>query len=405
VRVDLVAARVDHEAGEVLEQAQVALDEKDLLVEDRRVDAVLDVAGDGEARHVAALRDGVDAEGRAVVAVVEADPAGLVVVLSHEAGRVEARRVALRDQAERAALAELALVLRHRRAADGVAVLAEAVGREDLGARERVIAHALRPEEHEPALRVPRAAGVRRREAATRQPELEIGAPGDRVVALAGVERPLDDAHRLDELRDDEVRVGVAVAVEVAALVDGHAVDRELEVLALAGVEPAEQDGLGVAGAALVREDDGRGGLEHGRGGRDGRLVRHPERADAEVDVGRADLGGRRATVHVDLLDFVRLRRRVPSRRRRGRRRGGGGGGGGGGGAGGAKWNGILIRAAIGLPFFVAGENVHLRTASTAASSNAAPPEVSIFTLVTLPSASSVTSKMTSECWGAIAGG
>jgi hypothetical protein len=49
----------------------------------------------------------------------------------------------------------------------------------------------------------------------------------------------------VDELRDEEMRIREAAAVEIAALVDRDAVDRELEVLALPGVEAAQVDALG----------------------------------------------------------------------------------------------------------------------------------------------------------------
>ena len=85
-----------------------------------------------------------------------------------------------------------------------------------------------------------------------------VGAARDREVPLLRRVRPLEDAHRLDELGDDEVRVCVAVAVVVARVVDGDAVDGELEVLPFVRVEAAQEDLLGVARAALVREEEAR---------------------------------------------------------------------------------------------------------------------------------------------------
>ena len=106
------------------------------------------------------------------------------------------------------------------------------------------------------ALRAEAARRVLRREPALLEAELVVGAARDGVVALPRIEGPFDDAQRLDELGDDEVRVGVAVAVEVAALVDGHAADGELDVLPLARVEAAQEHLLGVALAAFVGEQD-----------------------------------------------------------------------------------------------------------------------------------------------------
>ena len=59
------------------------------------------------------------------------------------------------------------------------------------------------------------------------------------------------------------MRIGVAVSVEVAALVDRHTADGELEVLSFASVEAAEKDLLGVAVTAVVGEEEsGRRGAE-----------------------------------------------------------------------------------------------------------------------------------------------
>ena len=90
-------------------------------------------------------------------------------------------------------------------------------------------------------------------EPAALEAELVVGAAGHREVALTRIEGTLHHAKRLDELGDDEVRVRIAVAMQVAALVDGDAADGELDVLPLARVEPAEEDLLGVPFAALVR--------------------------------------------------------------------------------------------------------------------------------------------------------
>ena len=45
--------------------------------------------------------------------------------------------------------------------------------------------------------------------------EIEVRAPDDRRVALARVVRPLEHAHAAHDLGDDEVHVGVALAVDV----------------------------------------------------------------------------------------------------------------------------------------------------------------------------------------------
>ena len=158
---------------------------------------------------------------------------------------------------------------------------------------------ARRPPEEQHALRVPKLPdvyfAVRPRCA---QPELVVGAAGDREVALPRIERPLEDAQRLDQLGDDEVRVGVAVAVEVARLVDRDAADGELDVLPFARVEAAQEDLLGVPLAALVGEQDPRRELEEV-----GRVARGDLRqlADADLEVGGAAARRRPAAEHGDV--------------------------------------------------------------------------------------------------------
>src|SRR5256885_1476774 len=83
--------------------------------------------------------------------------------------------------------------------------------------------------------RVPEAPGGHLgRGAAPGRAEWDSRAARHGVVSLPRIEGSLQDAQRLDQLRDDEVRVRVAVAVEVPALVDGNAIHRELDVLAFA---------------------------------------------------------------------------------------------------------------------------------------------------------------------------
>ena len=155
----------------------------------------------------------------------------------------------------------------------------------DLGAAEGVRALAGRSPETEEALRPEAPDRVARREPALGEAELVVRAPRDGEVALVRIERPLDHAQRLDQLRDDEVRVGVAVAVEVPALVDGDAADGELDVLPLARVEAAHEHLLGVPLAAFVGEQDaGRELEEIGRV----RVRQIGELADRDLEVGGA---------------------------------------------------------------------------------------------------------------------
>ena len=94
------------------------------------------------------------------------------------------------------------------------------------------------------------------RQPALLEAQVVVGTPGDGEVALLRRVRPLEDAHGANQLGDDEVRVGVAVAVVVARVVDGDAVDGELEVLPFVRVEAAQEHLLGVTGASFVREQE-----------------------------------------------------------------------------------------------------------------------------------------------------
>ena len=138
----------------------------------------------------------------------------------------------------------------------------------------------------------------RGRQTALGQAELVVGAAGDGVVSLPRIVRALEHAQTLDELGNDEMRVGVAVAVEVSALVDGDAADREFDVLSLARVEAAHEDLLGVALAAFVgQQDSGRELQQLGRvRARDvGQLI------DAQLEVGHAAAGRGPTAEHADV--------------------------------------------------------------------------------------------------------
>jgi hypothetical protein len=137
---------------------------------------------------------------------------------------------------------------------------------------------------------------------------------------LAGVKGALDDPKRFHKLGNNEVCVGVAIAVKVAALVDRYAAHRELDVLTLAGIKAAEEDLVGVPLASLVGEQDAGSQLEQ----LGGALPRHiSERADVQVEVGRTSTWRLLSAEHLNVLDVRRNSGDglAGSRRKRGGRR------------------------------------------------------------------------------------
>ena len=67
---------------------------------------------------------------------------------------------------------------------------------------------------------------------------------------------PLRTRTERDQLGDQEVDVGIALAVAVGAHVDRHAVDRDGEVGAVVEVEAAQEILVGFALAAVLRDDE-----------------------------------------------------------------------------------------------------------------------------------------------------
>ena len=87
-------------------------------------------------------------------------------------------------------------------------------------------------------------------EPALEHAQREIDAARNGEVPLARIEYAFGHAHRPNDLRQDEVEIGVALAVYVRRLVHGHrTVQRELDVLAVPRIEPAQENlvGYGVA--------------------------------------------------------------------------------------------------------------------------------------------------------------
>ncbi len=208
------------------------------------------------------LDDGAVARREAALAGVvggEEIAAAGEVVLAHHPRAVEAGGVGEGQRAEDGAPGELAGVLAHRRGAGGGAVVAEAVGAGVLAGEEGLAALARRRDEGDGARGVEHPVARAQEGAAVGGAEVEAGAAGDGEVALARVEGALEHAHAVDRLGDHEVEVGVALAVDVGHLVDGHPPDGELHVLAVLRVEAAEEDLVRLAVAPVLREEKARG--------------------------------------------------------------------------------------------------------------------------------------------------
>ena len=78
---------------------------------------------------------------------------------------------------------------------------------------------------------------------------------GGAEVADVGEVRPLADIHRLDQLRDHEIDIGIALPVAMGRHVDGHAVDLDGEIGAVVEIEAAQKILVGFAFAGMLGDD------------------------------------------------------------------------------------------------------------------------------------------------------
>ncbi len=76
-----------------------------------------------------------------------------------------------------------------------------------------------------------------------------------REVALVREIRSFFDADRCDQFRDEEIQVGIPLTVGVSAHVDRHVVDRDCEISAVVEIEAAQEILVGLAVAAVLRDD------------------------------------------------------------------------------------------------------------------------------------------------------
>ena len=92
---------------------------------------------------------------------------------------------------------------------------------------------------------------------------VDVGRPGGREVAVLRVVRTLAKLHAAHQLRDQEVRIRVALGVRVRGHVDRNAGDRLREVEAVIEVEPAQVVLVGLALAAVLADDHARYGFQN----------------------------------------------------------------------------------------------------------------------------------------------
>ncbi len=120
---------------------------------------------------------------------------------------------------------------------------------------------------------------------------------GRREIALLGGVGPLAVVDALHELRDQPVQIAVAVAVRVRGHVHRHAVHVGGEVGAVVQVEAAQEVLVGLAAAAVLRDDHARHELQH-LGGSQGGPVGQQARVEAAL------AGGVRAAHRMVVVAF-----------------------------------------------------------------------------------------------------
>jgi hypothetical protein len=132
-----------------------------------------------------------------------------------------------------------------------------------------------------------------------------------REVALFGVIRTLPVIDAIDQLRNEPVQIGVAMAMRVGRHVGRHAVDKGREIGAVIEIEAAQEVLVRLAAPAVLRDDDAGHEFEHF-----GRTQRGPAFDQPRIDapltggIGRAD----RVVVvsfHDDRIEMMRRRRRI----------------------------------------------------------------------------------------------
>jgi hypothetical protein len=134
----------------------------------------------------------------------------------------------------------------------------------------------------------------------------DVGAAGGGEIAVARRIRALAVIEARGQFRDQEVQVGPALAVRVAALVDRHVVDEGSEVGAVVEVEAAQVELVGLAFAAVLAGDQAGRRFQQFAGAVDGAHLQLFLADAAHVGrIGDAELAGARAFDQHALNDRV----------------------------------------------------------------------------------------------------
>ena len=87
---------------------------------------------------------------------------------------------------------------------------------------------------------------------------VDVDRAGGGEIALVRIVRALADIDRADQLREQEVDVGIALAVAMCRHVDRHAVDGDGEIGAVIEIEAAQEILVGFAFAGMLGDDQAR---------------------------------------------------------------------------------------------------------------------------------------------------
>ena len=92
---------------------------------------------------------------------------------------------------------------------------------------------------------------------------VDVDGAGGGEIALIGEVGPLADIDRLDQFRNQEVDIGIALAVAVRRHVDRHAVDGDGKIRAVVEIEAAQKILVGFALAGMLGDDQARHDFQH----------------------------------------------------------------------------------------------------------------------------------------------